>query len=294
VGELSLSVIVPAFNEARRLPASLPALACELAALAPQLGPYEVIIVDDGSADGTAEVARDLVELFPIARLIRLPWNCGKGTAVRAGVSAANGECVVFMDADLSTDVAHLPEMLLRLQNADVVVGSRCAPGARVAGRTPVRKLGGVAYNRLARRVTATHIRDTQCGFKGFRKAPAKLLFSLMHASGFGFDVEVITLAAAMGLRIVELPVRWNAADGGTVRLHRHAGGMLTDLLRARRHRARGRGRGLVRPTITTVIRLPDTPAAPVADIPLPSTVPLDSELRMAAGRQRQPTEKLR
>lgn len=294
MGELSLSVIVPAFNEGQRLPASLPLLACRLADLGPRIGSYEVIVVDDGSYDDTAEVARDLLELFPIGRLVRLPWNCGKGTAVRAGVATAAGQSIVFMDADLSADLAHLPEMLCRLEHADVVVGSRCAPGAEVLGRTPVRKLGSVAYNRLARRVTTTTIRDTQCGFKGFRSGPGKLLFSLVQASGFGFDVEVITLAAVMGLRIVELPVRWTAAEGSTVHLHRDVAGMLADLWRARRHRIRGARRGVRRATVTTLITLPGTRPAPLGNGALPSSVPLDTELWAATGHPRQSAEKLR
>lgn len=294
MGELSLSVIVPAFNEAQRLPASLSLLAGRLAELRPQIGPYEVIVVDDGSVDGTAEVAREFLELFPIGRLVRLPWNCGKGMAVRTGISAATGQSIVFMDADLSTDVGHLPEMLLGLQQADVVVGSRCAPGAEVLGRTPVRKLGSAAYNGLARRLTATPIRDTQCGFKGFRSAPAKVLFSLARSSGFGFDVEVITLAAVMGLRIVELPVRWTAANGSTVRLHRHGGKMLTDLLRARRHRLRGTRLGAAPKPITRVITLPDSPSGRAGDVSLPTLGRLDSELWAATARPRQPSEKTR
>lgn len=294
MGELSLSVIVPAFNEAQRLPVSLPHLACQLADLGPEIGSYEVIIVDDGSADGTAEVARELLDLFPVSRLIRLPWNCGKGVAVRTGVSVATGQSIVFMDADLSTDLAHLPDLLGQLRHADVVVGSRCAPGAQVLGRTPARKLGSVAYNRLAMRLTATTVRDTQCGFKGFRAAPAKLLFSLVQASGFGFDVEVITLAAALGLRIVELPVRWSAADGGTVRLHRHGFGMLTDLLRARRHRIRGTRRDIARAGISTVIRLPDAAPGFTSNLSVPRAGHLDTALWAAADRHRQAPEKLR
>ena len=232
-----LTIIVPAFNEAERLPASLPVLAGAVQDLERGLGRVEVIVVDDGSSDDTAGVAQTHFGLFCDARLIRLPWNCGKGAAVRTGVMAASGRVIVFVDADLSADLRLLPAMINLLDDADVVLGSRRAPGALVHGRTRARQLGGIAYNQLARRLTGLTLHDTQCGFKAFHADTGKVLFALCRSAGFGFDVEICAAAMAMGLRIVELPIAWSATDGGTVNLRAHAIGMLTDLLRARKHR---------------------------------------------------------
>ena len=244
VGHFALTIIVPAFNEAARLPVSLPVLASSVQDIAHRLGPVEIVIVDDGSRDDTCGVALRHCSLFSHARVIRLPWNCGKGAAVRAGMMAAGGRVVVFVDADLSADLRHLPLMIRRLDGADVVIGSRRADGAMVAGRTRARELGGIAYNRLAKRLTGIAFEDTQCGFKAFRADAGKMLFSICRSSGFGFDVEVCAAAVAMGLRVVEVPISWSAADGGTLRLRSHAAGMLADLLRARKHRRRSRRTG--------------------------------------------------
>ncbi|WP_307875110.1 dolichyl-phosphate beta-glucosyltransferase [Frankia nepalensis] len=225
-----MSVVIPAYNEARRLPRSLPLL---VAALRKVPG-SEVIVVDDGSLDGTAAIAAGLLRGLPGSRVIRLPWNSGKGAAIRVGVAAATGEAIVFMDADLASDVTDLPVLLAALEHAEVALGSRrIGPGA---DRTRTRQLGSWAFNQIARSITDLDIADTQCGFKAFRKAEAKVLFSLSRATGFGFDVEVLSLARSLGYRIVEVPVRWTEEPGGTFRIIRHTPAMLADLVRARRH----------------------------------------------------------
>ncbi|OHV37216.1 MULTISPECIES: dolichyl-phosphate beta-glucosyltransferase [Parafrankia] len=228
-----VSVVIPAYNEALRLPASLP----RLLAVVGKIPRAEVIVVDDGSTDGTAGVAEDLLEGFPNHRVVRLPWNCGKGTAVRAGVSAAHGRSIVFMDADGASDVNDLPLLLAALEHAEVALGSRRIGDG--ATRTSGRRAGSWAFNQITRSLAALDVADTQCGFKAFRHAEAKILFSLARSTGFGFDVEVLSIARSVGYRIAEVPVRWEETPGGTFRITRHTPAMLVDVVRARRYLSR-------------------------------------------------------
>ena len=201
----------------------------------------EIVLVDDGSTDNTTEVAEEHLCAWRDVQILRLPWNCGKGAAVRAGVSAANGSAIVFLDADLAADIGELPRLLSLLDSADVSLGSRTKAGSIVEGRTAARHFGGTVYQALVRRFTDASVVDTQCGFKAFRAPAAKLLFSMTTSTGFGFDVEILALATALGFRIEECPIRWTAVDGGHVSLRQHGLGMLQDLRRARRHQQRAR-----------------------------------------------------
>ncbi|MBX6389657.1 MAG: glycosyltransferase family 2 protein [Frankia sp.] len=230
MGRVPVSIVVPAFNEAVRLPRSMPKLVDAVLRI-PQA---EVILVDDGSTDGTAVLAEDLLGPLPNRRILRLPWNSGKGTAVRAGVAIASGEAIVFMDADMASDINDLPLLLAALEHAEVALGSRrIGPGA---DRSSSRRFGSWAFNQLARTLTALELADTQCGFKAFRHDAAKILFSLSRATGFGFDVEVLSIARALGYRIAEVPVRWSEEPGGTFRITRHTPSMVVDAVRARRY----------------------------------------------------------
>ncbi len=235
-GDIDVTIVVPAFNEGRRLPKSLPAL---LTALDEFDFRCEIVLVDDGSVDDTLAVAASHLVDRPDVQLLQLPWNCGKGAAVRAGVNAATGAYIAFLDADLASDMADLPRLLSLLENADVALGSRTLPSSLVEGRSTARNVGGAVYSRLVHKLTAAEVADTQCGFKAFRAPVAKLLFSMTTSNGFGFDVEILTLATALGFRIVECPIRWTAVDGGHVSLRRHGLGMLNDLRRARGHQQR-------------------------------------------------------
>lgn len=225
---VDLSIVVPAFNEAERLPRTLSALAQHLRG-----SEAEVIVVDDGSEDNTADVARDALADVPRNQVVRLPMNAGKGAAVRIGVSRARGRRVAFMDADLATDLGALPALLERLGRADVAVGSRAVAGSVVTGATATRTLLGRGFNRFVRHVGGLDIRDTQCGFKAFRGPVAKLLFHLSRVNGFAFDVEVLMLATRLGLRVAEVPVRWEAVPGSHVRPLRDPLPMALDVARA-------------------------------------------------------------
>ncbi len=245
----ALSVVVPAYNEARRLEQSLPALigvAVDAAA--------ELIVVDDGSDDGTAEVAVGHLAGVPNAQVVRLALNSGKGAAVRAGISRARGRSIVFMDADLATDLADLPALVDALESADIAIGSRVTPGSRVEGASLARAGMGRTFNRLARVVTGLDLGDTQCGFKAFRASAAQLLFHLSVVDGFAFDVEILALARRMGYRVAEVPVHWRAVAGSRVDVLRDPARMVRDvvLTQARWRRTR----------ILTVLRALEGPEA--------------------------------
>jgi dolichyl-phosphate beta-glucosyltransferase len=230
---LALSVVVPAYQEARRLPATLASVTAYLDA---RRRPYELIVVDDGSQDATAEVAtRSMAGLGERGRLLRLPANRGKGAAVRAGVRAARGEHVLVTDADLSTPIEEL-EALERAcaAGADVAIGSRALDRSLIAVRQPLlREWSGRVFNLVVQLLALPGIQDSQCGFKLFRGETAQDLFSRVRSDGFGFDVEVLAVAKHLGYRIAEVPVRWRNDDDSRLSLARGAAAFV-DPLRVR------------------------------------------------------------
>ncbi|MCL9762906.1 dolichyl-phosphate beta-glucosyltransferase [Frankia sp. AiPa1] len=247
---MPVSVVIPAYNEALGLPGSLPALVSVMR----RTPDAEVIVVDDGSTDGTAAVAEEHLAGLEGGRVLRLPWNSGKGAAVRAGVSAAHGESIVFLDADGASDLNDLPLLLAALEHAEVALGSRRIGGRAL--RSGGRRVGSWAFNQFTRSLTSLDVADTQCGFKAFRGAEAKLLFSLARSTGFAFDVEVLSIARSMGYRIAEVPVTWAEMPGGTFRVGRHTPAMLVDVVRARRYLGRSG---------------PAVPARPAPILPMPA-----------------------
>lgn len=230
-----VSIVIPAYNEAGRLAASLPTLR-ERIRLEERV---ELIIVDDGSTDATAQVALEHLRDWPDSALVRLPWNQGKGSAVRAGVSMARGDAVVFMDADLSADVADLPQLVRALEHADIALGSRQVAGSRASYDRSMRRVTSKVFNDVACAIAGIAASDTQCGFKAFRTPVAKMLFHLSEIDGFAFDVELLALAELLGFRVVEVPVGWQEASGSRVRPLRDALVMLRDIVRTRRRCAR-------------------------------------------------------
>jgi glycosyltransferase involved in cell wall biosynthesis len=223
----SLTIVVPAFDEETRLERSLPLIA----ARAEQLG-AELIFIDDGSTDATAALASEILTDTPSARVVRLPRHRGKGAAVRAGVGAATGQSVVFIDADGATDLDDLQTVVGRLRDVHVAFGSRAVTGAVTSGGSLSRMVMGRNFNRLARAVTGMDIRDFQCGLKAFRTPAAKLLFGLSTTNGFAFDVEVLSLAHTIGYRLEEVPVSWEAVSGSHVRPIRDSVTMGAEVMR--------------------------------------------------------------
>lgn len=211
-----LSIVLPAYDEQARLPFSLPVL---LDHLAQREGRTEVIVVDDGSTDATVRIASELLAGVPLAGVYQLGRHAGKGAAVRAGVARATGHQIVFMDADMATDLEFLDPLLAALDDAHVAVGSRSAPGAVTSGVTPSSDATHRAFNALARRVTGLNVTDFQCGFKAFRGSSGRLLFHLLRERGYVFDVELLTLADRLGLTVAEVPVHWKAVRGSHVRI---------------------------------------------------------------------------
>ena len=231
-----LSIVIPAFNEEGRIGASLGKI---LGYLAGKPFAAEVILVDDGSSDRTAEVARETLEGRLPFRILRFEANRGKGAAVKAGVLASAGRSVLFTDADLSTPIEELDEFLARLEEEfDVVIGSRALPGCdiRVPQASP-RQAMGRFFNRLVRLFVMKGCRDTQCGFKLFRREAALDLFSRLGTSGFAFDVELLLLARELGYRIAEVPVVWCDSRPSRVGMVRGSWQMLQELFRIRRLR---------------------------------------------------------
>ena len=209
----ALSVVVPAFNESGRLPGSLERIGGFLAARQPPLD-AEVIVVDDGSSDGTAEAAAEGgARLGLPLRVIRLPKNQGKGAAVRTGALAASGEWVLVTDADLSTPIEEVDRLLAA--GAPVAIGSRAVDESLVKVRQGLfRVASGKLFNRLVRLLAVPGVRDTQCGFKLFRRDAAQAVFTRAGVDRFAFDVEALLLARRLGYAIAEVPVLWfNSAD---------------------------------------------------------------------------------
>jgi dolichyl-phosphate beta-glucosyltransferase len=242
-----LSVVIPAFNEARRLPTTLARVHAFLDARG---GRYQVLVVDDGSSDGTAEVAR--AGPGPVEVLRHAP-NRGKGHAVRAGMLAAGGERRLMTDADLSTPIEELSRLEAELERGfDVAIGSRAVAGARIEVHQPLyREVVGRLFNRLVQLLLLPGLHDTQCGFKLWSAEAAKAAFAACRLDGFSFDVEALYVARRRGLRIAELPVTWRNDAATRVGLGGGATAFL-DLARIRVAAARGRygaTAGAVRPT---------------------------------------------
>jgi len=232
------SVVVPAFNEAYRLPPYLD----EIVQYFEGRGePYEVIVVDDGSTDGTPE----LVEARRCAtvRALRLPRNMGKGAAVRAGMLAAQGTYRLFADADGATPIAELKRLEPALAaGADVVIGSRVLVDAAVSVTAlRHRVVAGRVFSWVVARLGLKDVADSQCGFKLFTAAAADRLFGTLSTQGFAFDVELLLLAQATGCRIVEVPINWADQAGSKVAVLRHGPGMVSQIVRARLRIWRGR-----------------------------------------------------
>ncbi len=232
-----LSIVIPAYNEAERLPATLAQLASFLSG---EDYAAEIVVVDDGSTDGTAAVVADAAAAPPV-QLIAAPHR-GKGAAVRRGMLAARGQMRLMCDADLSMPAPEIPKLLAALAaGADVALATREGSGARLVGEPYLRHLMGRVFNLLVRLLAVPGLDDTQCGFKAFTAASAEALFRRSTIDGFGFDVEVLYLARKRGLRLVEVPIAWYYQPSSRVSPVRDTIRMVRDVLRVRWNDWRGR-----------------------------------------------------
>lgn len=239
-GEIFLSIVIPAFNEERRLPATLDRLAKFLGG---QPWTWEIRIVDDGSTDGTARVAEEALRVMPGIVVQREPHR-GKGAAVRAGLLAAQGQYRFMCDADLSMPPEELPRFLPPLEASDVAIGSREGSGARRVGEPFRRHLTGRCFNYVIQLLAVPGISDTQCGFKMFTADSVRAIFPHATLDGWAFDVEVLCIARALGLRVVEVPIEWHHRDESQVSVLRDSWRMLRDVMKVR---ARVRRNKLIR-----------------------------------------------
>ncbi|MBI2527685.1 MAG: glycosyltransferase family 2 protein [Candidatus Rokubacteria bacterium] len=234
------SVVIPAYNEAARLPAYLKEV---VAYLDGRDQPYEVLVVDDGSRDATGALVRDLARVHPGVRLHVLPANRGKGFAVRAGMMAVGGTLRLMADADGATPIVEVKRLEAAIQaGADLAVGSRALPDPSVVVRARAhRMLAGQVWSRLVRALGVSGVVDTQCGFKLFRAAVADDLFPALRTDGFGFDVELVLLAQRRGYRIAEVPINWTDQPGSKVGVLKDGPRMLAQIVAAGLRRALSR-----------------------------------------------------
>jgi dolichyl-phosphate beta-glucosyltransferase len=234
-----LSVIIPAYNEEQRIGNTLRAIHAYL-----QQQPYsaEIIVVDDGSHDGTASLVRTFDTTPPIC-LLQNDRNRGKGFSVRQGFLHARGEYLLFSDADLSTPIEEVETLLAALyESCDIAIGSRALPGSRVEVHQPwYRENMGRLFNLFVQALAVPGIHDTQCGFKCFGREAARAICQRMTTERFGFDVEMLYLARRLGYRVREVPVVWRNSPQSRVRVWRDSICMITELLRIRWNSVRGR-----------------------------------------------------
>jgi len=227
-----ISIVIPAFNESERLGAPLREVLAYLAEHQPN---GEVIVVDDGSSDDTAQVAKAAFDEFPAiaSQVVRYEANRGKGFAVRTGLKAATADIALFSDADLSTPIEEMTKLIepIRAGEFDVTFGSRALDRSLIGTHQPWhREQGGRGMNLIIRTMSGLDFSDTQCGFKAFNMTKFRPMLDLMQIDRFGFDVEFLFVAARHGLRLAEIPVRWNDVAGSKVSGFRDARRMVNEL----------------------------------------------------------------
>lgn len=237
---VALSVVIPAYNEQARLPGTLDAV---LNYLSRSELSWELVVVDDGSSDGTVGVVEQYSARYPAVRLLRNPGNRGKGYAVRNGMLAAHGEWILFTDADLSAPIEEFPKLLSAAEGggAAIAIGSRAVDRRLITVRQSwMREQSGKMFNLFMRTITGLGFLDTQCGFKLYRADAAREVFSRQLLDGFSFDVEDLVIAKMRNIPAVEVPVRWSNAEGSKVSLG-HGMKAFGDVLQIRWNALKGR-----------------------------------------------------
>ena len=231
----SLSIVIPAYNEEERLPSTLDQVLAYLRR--GDFAPWELLVVNDGSKDGTAALVRRLAVTEPKLRLIENPGNKGKGYSVRHGMLEARYDWALFSDADLSAPIEELPKLFAAIEReqAAVAIGSRALDRSLIGThQSTFREMGGRFFNLMVQLGTGLRLWDTQCGFKLFRRDAAQAVFRRQQLERFGFDVEALFIARRLGYRIAEVPVKWNHVDGTKVSMATDSVDMFGDIARVR------------------------------------------------------------
>lgn len=234
-----LSIIIPSFNEELRLPRTLELIASYIKASNRRT---EVLVVDDGSTDRTAEVAASFTERVAYLRVLKNGANRGKGYSVRHGMQEARGETVLFTDADLSAPIEEADKLLAALPHYDVAIGSRAMNRELIeVHESAFREFAGIIFNRIVRIVLWLPFVDTQCGFKAFRREPCRIIFDQQRIERFGFDPELLYLARHHGLKATEIPVRWSHSPATKINMLRDSLLMFADVFTIRWNALLGR-----------------------------------------------------
>lgn len=226
--EPDLSIIIPSYNEELRLPATLERIAEYLSA---SRRSAEVLVVDDGSKDRTAQVAESFRDKIPALRVVSNGVNRGKGFSVRHGMQEARGQIALFTDADLSAPIEEADKLIAALDNHEVAIGSRAVDRSLITvHESPFREFAGIVFNKIVQLILWLPFVDTQCGFKAFRRERCKILFEQQTIERFGFDPELLYLARHHGLHAVEIPVRWGHSPATKVNMMRDSIQMFLDV----------------------------------------------------------------
>ncbi len=237
-----ISIVIPAYNESDRLAAPLTSVIDF--ARRTDLN-TEIIVVDDGSTDGTADIAKSILATKPHvpSNVIRYEKNRGKGFAIKTGLLAAKADIALFTDADLSTPIDEIHKLTDPIKNGefDLTIGSRALDRSLIGTHQPwQREQGGKVMNLIIRKMSGLPFADTQCGFKAFNMVKFRPLLDLMKIERFGFDIEFLFVANRHGLRLAEIPVRWNDVAGSKVSVVRDTRRMISELIQIRRNATRG------------------------------------------------------
>lgn len=248
------SIVIPAYNEGARLGASLEKV---LAYVHAEEWDAEVIVVNDGSRDNTAEIVLNAMAKDSIVKLVENPGNRGKGYSVRNGMLQAQGRLILFSDADLSSPIEEAPKLLEALEaGADIAIGSRWLRAETQTQRQPLhRQLFGRIFNLLLRLSLGLHYADTQCGFKAFKRAAAQAIFPLQRIERWGFDPEILFLARRLGFKVEEISVLWGHSGGARINPVVDGARMFQEMLRVRWYSLTGKYGAAKH----------DTPAVPMA-----------------------------
>jgi glycosyltransferase involved in cell wall biosynthesis len=228
-----LSIIIPAYNEEKRLSRTLARIRDYFASTRTHAEEIEIVVVDDGSTDGTVRIVQEGMREMTCLRLVSNGTNRGKGYSVRRGMLEARGTMVLFTDADLSSPIEESEKLLTAIQAGnDVAIGSRAMDRSLIkVHQSRLREIAGMIFNGFVRLFTGLPFQDTQCGFKAFRRERSRIVFEQQRVERFGFDPEILFLAQRHGLRSVEVPVRWAHDEATRVRVVHDSLQMFGDLL---------------------------------------------------------------